>query len=171
MAGRRKFSKPPCVISFDDGWGDNYWNAFPLLKAYKLPAHVFLATEMIGSPGYLNWDQVREMERGGIIMGSHTATHAVLTALDEEQVRRELTSSKETIESQLGRSCRWFCYPKGEHNRSTYKLVREFYSAALTVEHGMVSIGDDPFTIRRIGINNGIARTNSLFACRLATLM
>ncbi|MGQ0665540.1 MAG: polysaccharide deacetylase family protein [Nitrospiraceae bacterium] len=171
MAGCREFSKPPCVISFDDGWGDNYSNAFPLLKKHKLPAHVFLATEMIGSAGYMTWDQVRKMEREGIVMGSHTATHAVLTALDEEQVRWELASSKETIEKQLGRSCLWFCYPKGEHNQFTYKLVQEFYSAALTVEHGVVSRGDDPFTIRRIGIHNGIARTHSLFACRLATLL
>ena len=171
MAGRRTFSKPPCVISFDDGWGDNYSNAFPLLKAYKLPAHIFLATEMIGNEGYMSWDQVREMERGGMFIGSHTATHAILTSMDEKRVRWELASSKETIEKQLGCSCPWFCYPKGEHTRSTYKLVQEFYSAALTVEHGVISRGDDPFTIRRIGIHNGIARTNSLFACRLATLL
>ena len=171
MMGKTHFSKTPCVISFDDGWDDNYRNAFPLLKAFHLSAHIFLITDKIGTEGFLTWDHVREMEEAGILFGSHTATHAVLTSIDEDRVRWELASSRETIEGQLARPCQWFCYPKGVHNRFTYGLVQECYSAALTADHGVVSRGDDPFTIRRICIHNDIAWTTSLFACRLATLL
>lgn len=171
MMGKADFCKTPCVISFDDGWEDNYRNAFPLLKSFHCSAHIFLITRKIGTEGFLTWDQIREMEGGAIRFGSHTATHTVLTSIDEERALWELVSSRATIEGQLSRPCPWFCYPKGEHNRVTYGFVRQHYSATLTTDHGVVSRGDDPFTIRRIGIHHDIAWTTSLFVCRLATLL
>src|SRR6185503_6003144 len=56
-----QISRKAVVITFDDGKEDIYTNAFPILKKYDYPAIVFLPAAKIGTPGYLNWHQVKEM--------------------------------------------------------------------------------------------------------------
>lgn len=53
-----KLPKNPLIITFDDGYKDNYTNAYPILKKYKLPATVFLATDYIGNNNLFWWDRV-----------------------------------------------------------------------------------------------------------------
>lgn len=170
LSGALKISGVPCLITFDDGWQDNYHHAFPLLKAYSLPAAVFLATGRIGKKEMLTWDQARDMESAGISFGSHTVTHAVLRGKNRDEIRRELVDSKNQLRKELDRPCDWFCYPKGEYDAAAESLVREFYGAALTTERGVVSPGDDPFRIKRIGIHDDVSMTVPLFACRILAI-
>lgn len=171
MHGRRQYRRIPCVITFDDGWLDNYTKAFPLLKKYRLPATIFLITDQIGTPGMLSWEQVREMEAAGIDFGSHTATHPVLTTTDESRTRDELTRSRDRLLRELRRPSRWFCYPKGAYNDEALKIARELYVGALSTHEGPVAPGDDLHHLRRIGIHNDMTRTTALFACRLVSLV
>jgi peptidoglycan/xylan/chitin deacetylase (PgdA/CDA1 family) len=171
LHGRRQYSRIPCVITFDDGWVDNYTNAFPLLKKYGLSATIFLITDEIGTPGMLTWAQVREMEAAGIDFGSHTATHPVLTTTDEPRTRDELTRSRERLQRELRRPSRWFCYPKGAYNDQALRIARELYVGALSTREGPVAPGEDLHHLRRIGIHNDVTRTTALFACRLVSLV
>ena len=171
LHGRRQYARIPCVITFDDGWGDNYANAFPLLKQYRLPATIFLITDLIGTPSMLTWEQVREMEAAGIDFGSHTATHPVLTTTDEPTTRDELTRSRTRLQRELRRPSRWFCYPKGAFNDQALKIARELYVGALSTREGPVAPGDDLHHLHRIGIHNDVTRTTALFACRLVSLV
>ena len=68
------------VLTFDGGYEDVYTRAFPVLKQYGFPATVFLVVRLVGKKGYLTWDQIKEMEKSGIIFGSHAITHAALPA-------------------------------------------------------------------------------------------
>jgi peptidoglycan/xylan/chitin deacetylase (PgdA/CDA1 family) len=129
-----------------------------------------LITDRIGGPYMLTWDQTREMENEGIHFGSHTATHAILNGKTREEIHREIKESKRRLQKELCHSSDWFCYPKGEYDKTAYEMVTQFYTAALTVNRGVVSKGDDLFQIRRIGIHNDVSWTIPLFACRLATL-
>lgn len=167
--GKRKIDGTPCLITFDDGWEDNYRNAFPLLRKFSMPAAIFLVTEQIDREGMLTWSQVREMESAGISFGSHTETHAILKGKNEEEVRRELKGSKSRLQKELHHPSDWFCFPKGEYDETSYRLVKEFYKAALTTHRGAVRHGDDPHQIKRIGIHNDVSMTTPLFACRLLT--
>jgi peptidoglycan/xylan/chitin deacetylase (PgdA/CDA1 family) len=170
IQGKIDLPKTPCAITFDDGWGDNYRNAFPLLKKNNIPATVFLITDQIGGPEMLTWDQAREMEAEGISFGSHTATHAILKAKTREEIHRELKESKRRLQKELSHPLDWFCFPNGEYDETALEFVKEFYIAALTVNRGVVGKGDDPFQIRRIGIHNDVSMTVPLFACRLLSI-
>jgi peptidoglycan/xylan/chitin deacetylase (PgdA/CDA1 family) len=171
IQGKIEFPKIPCAITFDDGWGDNYRNAFPLLKMFNLPATIFVITDDIGAPEMLTWDQAREMETGAISFGSHTATHAILRGKTREDILRELKESKGRLQKELSHPSGWFCYPNGEYDNVADELVKEYYTAALTVKRGIVEKGDDLYQIRRIGIHNDVSKTVPLFVYRLTTIL
>jgi peptidoglycan/xylan/chitin deacetylase (PgdA/CDA1 family) len=171
LVGRRQFAKIPCAITFDDGWRDNYEEAFPLLTRYGLPATIFLITDHVGTPAMVTWAQVHEMEAAGIQFGSHTVTHPVLTTIDDQSVRDELVRSKERLVRDLRRPVDWFCYPKGAYDQRSLAVAREHYAAAVSTEEGPVSIGDDLHHVHRIGIHHDVTRTTALFACRLVSLV
>lgn len=107
--------KKPVLLTFDDGYEDNYTALFPILKRRQIPALIFLVTENIGKkPGYLTWEQVKEMQESTLVeFGSHTATHARLRGLDNDAIRQELVKSKQVLEECLGVPCKAFCYPYG----------------------------------------------------------
>ncbi len=111
----RRLPEKPVLLTFDDGYEDNFTRLFPLLQKHKAKALIFLITDYIGQkPGYMNWEQIRQMQASGLAeFGSHTATHARLRRLNKEDIMRELTQSKRAIEQNLGVPCLSFCYPFG----------------------------------------------------------
>jgi peptidoglycan/xylan/chitin deacetylase (PgdA/CDA1 family) len=170
LKGQATFERPPCALTFDDGWLDNYETAFPLLKAYGATATIFLITGNRGTTGMMSWEQVLEMERAGIAFGSHTVSHVELGKCEPERIREELVESRKTLEERLARMSEWFCFPKGSYNRQAVELVGEHYAGAVTVDSGWVSPGDDPRRLRRIGVHDDMSWTTPLFAWRLASL-
>jgi len=88
LQGQATLPACPAVLSFDDGQADNYTAAFPLLKKYKTAATFFVVSDLVGKPGYVTWDQLREMADAGMAIESHTATHASLTSVSSEELRR-----------------------------------------------------------------------------------
>jgi len=153
------------AVTFDDGYQDNYENAYPILKKYNIPAMVFLATGFIGTgeiPAWekgrytgekalmLSWRQVREMSEGGISFGSHTLTHPFLTRIPRRQVEKEIRLSKDMIEQQTGRPVTTFAYPSGDFNSDTKGMVSEAgYSAAVSTMPGHNSAHDDVYALKR----------------------
>jgi peptidoglycan/xylan/chitin deacetylase (PgdA/CDA1 family) len=112
------------VLTFDDGYRDNYDFAWPLLKRYGFTATIFLVSDAVGGynhfdaglPGdpvpMLSWEQVREMHAAGIAFGSHTCSHPdSLVHLDDERLGYELAASKATLEEGLNAEIDEFSYP------------------------------------------------------------
>src|SRR5260370_22471784 len=84
-------SKGPAVgITFDDGFASDYEEAFPALLAEGARADFFVNTANVGTSEYLNWSQIREMHRGGMGIHSHGHSHAALSLLSVDSLRREL---------------------------------------------------------------------------------
>jgi len=153
------------AVTFDDGYLDNYENAYPILRKYDIPATIFLATDFIGTgqiPAWerghytaqkalmLSWTQVREMSHGGVSFGSHTVTHPFLARIPAKQAERELRQSKDIIEQQLGKPVRTLAYPSGNYNADVEDIVDEAgYAAAVTTLPGHNSLGDDVYALRR----------------------
>ncbi len=104
----------PVLLTFDDGYEDLYTHLLPLLQKYKIPALVFLITDRVGTPGYLNWEQIQKMHQSGLVaFGSHTCSHRRLRSLTNEEIVQEITTSKQVIEQTLHTPVYSFCYPFG----------------------------------------------------------
>ena len=168
---RRSFIRPPCVITFDDGWIDNFTNAYPLLQRYRTPATVFLITGKVGCPDFVTWDQVREMEQAGIRFGSHTVSHPIVEGLAHDELERQLTESKSQLTERTSRASCWFCYPKGYNDEQARREARRHYCAAVTTRCATTHRGDDLYAIPRVSIHDDITRTRALFALRLSGWM
>lgn len=137
----------PAVITFDDGYMDNYMWAFPILKEYGFTASIMLVTSNIG--GTNEWGQdsdteaspllgtaeIHEMARNGITYGSHTLTHRALTELDDNEAWKEIVESKSALEALTGTEINTFCYPYGYSTPRLHEMVRQAgYSAAIGIE-------------------------------------
>lgn len=142
------------AITFDDCYRDNLFAARTLAD-HNLPACFFMPTQFVGTDHWfdwdrglkrmpnLTWDDVRAMVRLGHDIGSHSVSHADFSKIDEDQARRELTESKQTLEEQTGRPVRWFAYPFGLRDKfrpELLPLVREAgYEACFSGFGGFVN--------------------------------
>ena len=102
------------AVTFDDGHRSVLERAFPLLSELGMPATVFVPTSLVGQPGALSWDELRELARAGWEIGSHTVSHAMLTQASEDELANELRESRESIERELDQPCHSLAYPYGE---------------------------------------------------------
>ncbi len=129
------------LLTFDDGHSSDYEIVFPTLQDAGIKAVFFLITGRVGSPGYLSWEQVREMRRHGMEFGSHGLTHAKMTALNKRQALDELTRSRREIEDRLGEAVTTFSFPYGYYDADLIKLTASAgYAACCISDHGTVKL-------------------------------
>lgn len=146
--------KKPIFITFDDGYLDNYTNAFPILARFNFTASFYIITGMIGQPNRITAAQIREMDAYGMGIGSHTVTHQSLGELKPEDTMVELTESKAALEQLLGKDIDFIAYPCGSYHKDTLKLVNKAgYRAGFSVKQGNAMFTDQ-LAIRRIPIFN-----------------
>ena len=157
------------VLTFDDGYGDFYMEAFPVLSRFGYTATVFLPTGFIGYTEQqfngmpcLIWSQVRDLYHAGIDFGSHTVTHPQLRALANREIEREVRQSKETIEDKLGTSVDSFSYPYAfpEADRAFRRTVRGLLEAAgfrsgVSTIIGTADRSSDALLLERLPVNSG----------------
>ncbi|MCX6787679.1 MAG: polysaccharide deacetylase family protein [Candidatus Kaiserbacteria bacterium] len=116
----------PILLSFDDGWGDQYDYAFPILKKLQVTATFFVFTNSIGRRGFLTWDKLKEMRAAGMTIGSHSRTHPYLTSIDSsEALWSEIADSKKILEKHLGVTINEFAYPFGQYNAAIAAMVEK----------------------------------------------
>jgi len=136
IVGYSELPEKPVLLTFDDGYLDNYTNAFPLLQEYGFKGTFFVITEFIdsGREGYMTWPMIEEMARAGHRIESHSRTHPDLTEKDRDGLIWELLGSQQTIAAHIGYTPRYFCYPGGDYNEQTIALLREldFWGAVTT---------------------------------------
>ncbi|HOW34969.1 MAG TPA: polysaccharide deacetylase family protein [Candidatus Omnitrophota bacterium] len=154
---REKKKTPPrsVVITFDDGFDDNYLNAFPVLKEYSFPATIFVIADEVGDQGYVTWEQLKEMEQHGVTAGSHTLDHTYLPGVSEVMGRRQIIESKKLMEQKLGHAVDYIAYPSGGFSEEIKNIVRDAgYKAACTTNRGLHVLNDDLYAIKRIRFTN-----------------
>ena len=145
----------PIIITFDDGYEDNYVNAYPILKKYGFKATIFVVTSFLdkNKKGYMSWDQAREMDANGISIQSHTVDHKSMTDLTDDQLRMELVDSKKKAEKELGHPVNYMAYPTGTYNLHIAQMVKEAgYKAAFTIKYGNVDKASNIYALERVPI-------------------
>lgn len=164
----RPLPEKPVLITFDDGYLDNYTTAYPILKKYKQRAVFFLIAGSIGTdPRFMNWKQAKEMSDNGMVMQSHTVHHVNLTKLPPAEAYQELEESKRIIEEKVGKPVRYLAYPTGAVDKTSAQMVKASgYRAAFSVRFGEASIDSDLYAIERIPIFRS-SRTFRSFFVRL----
>ncbi|MDR3591712.1 MAG: polysaccharide deacetylase family protein [Negativicutes bacterium] len=143
----------PMLLTFDDGYRDNYENAFPVLQRNGMTAAFFIITGMVDTPERITASQILEMAHYGMSFGSHTVSHRSLDELSGQEALQELTFSRQQLEDIVGRPVDFIAYPKGGFNNETIRIAKDTgYFGGLTVRYGTCS-GDSPhYTLRRIPV-------------------
>ncbi|MBR6807693.1 MAG: polysaccharide deacetylase family protein [Clostridia bacterium] len=126
---------PSVIITFDDGYEDNYTEVFPILKKYEARVTVFLITDMIGKENYLSSEQIIEMHRSGLVsFQSHTVYHNDLSSISESDIRYEFEESANSIEALLGYRPSVVSYPTGKYNNKVSRISGEYYTHGYTTD-------------------------------------
>ncbi|MBR5914524.1 MAG: polysaccharide deacetylase family protein [Selenomonadaceae bacterium] len=153
LEGELELPPKPVLITFDDGYIDNYENAFPILQKYGLRATIFVIAAFVGKEGYMDWEHLIEMEENGITMQSHTLNHIALEELPDDGLRVELLNSKLMLEEKLGHSVDFVAYPTGTYNLHIAAIAKEVgYRGAFTIKYGNVDLGSNFFALERVPI-------------------
>lgn len=156
------------AISFDDAYESVYSSAYPLLKEYDWPFSVFVSTEAIdqGYGGYMNWDQLREVQNYGAEIGGHSVSHAhLIRTLEGEnhaqwlaRVSAEIDEGNARIEEEIGVPVRLFAYPYGEFNRDLKGLLADRGLYGLAQNSGAVGSATDVLEVPRYPMAQSFAR-------------
>ncbi|MEN6479615.1 MAG: polysaccharide deacetylase family protein [Anaerolineales bacterium] len=145
----------PVIITFDDGYRDNYTEAFRILREEGMTGTFFLVTKTLDEerPEYLSWDMVIEMHEAGMEIGSHSYEHVDLAGRSEEYLVYQLLGSREAIEQRIGEPVRFFSYPSGNYDALTMRMLRETqYWAAVSVAQGATQRSDALYELERIRV-------------------
>lgn len=143
----------PVVITFDDGYADNYFTALPIMARYGMKATVFVVTDFVGERPYMTWEEVRALRAAGTEIGSHTLHHRALPDLPAGERLRDLAMSKEGLEWRLDAPVRFLAYPFGRYDADTIAALKAAgYRAAASTRLGLNNPGDDLYALKRINI-------------------
>ncbi len=145
----------PVILTFDDGYEDNYLNAFPLLQKYGMTGHFFIITDFVnaGRAGYMTWQQIEDMAAAGQRFGSHSRDHPDLRGKPLDYLIWQALGSMEAIQEHLGSHPRWVSYPSGGYDQRTIDIFRSaHYWGGLSTHQGATHTLDTIFELRRVRV-------------------
>lgn len=145
----------PVILTFDDGFKDQYTNAYPLLDKYGFKGVFFVITRFLdeGRDEYMSWADIELLHANGMEIGSHSYTHPSLRGKSFDYVVWQVLGSKEAIEARIQEQVRFFSYPSGQYDQQVVDVLRSAgYWGAVTVEPGSRQSSERPFELKRIRV-------------------
>lgn len=144
----------PVLLTFDDGYTDNYTELFPLLKKYNVKATIFVIAGHVGLRTKMDADQIRELSASGLVsIQSHAYSHEYLSGMGRKTLEYELGESKKLITRMTGREPSVLCYPTGMFSDLSLEVTEQYYNFGLKMNGGMYHTDDSPYLISRFYVS------------------
>ena len=142
------------LITIDDGFSSFYEKAWPYLKEKKIPFILFISTEAIGKNGYMNWDEIKEIERESFaFIGNHSHSHDYLLDLTFDEFKTDIIKSVKVFKDNLGYNPIFFSYPFGEFNNNQISFIKKNFKYGFGQHSGVIDVNKNPFELPRFPIN------------------
>ena len=146
--------KKKILITIDDGFKSFYNEAWPYLKKNKIPFILFVSTEPVGKNGYMNWDEIKEIEKSKIgFIGHHSHTHEYLIDMTEKEFINDIETASKIFKEKLGYIPPIFSYPFGEYSLYMKNYISKNFNIAFGQHSGVIDINKDKFELPRFPIN------------------
>ena len=146
--------KKKILLTIDDGFTSFYQNAWPYLKENKIPFILFVSTEAVGKHGYMNWDQLKEIEKEEFaFIGNHSHSHEYLIDYNFNKFKKDIDTSIEIFIENIGYNPLFFSYPFGEYSLEQKKYISTKFEFAFGQHSGLIDINKDKYELARFPIN------------------
>ena len=143
------------LLTIDDGFLSFYENAWPILKAKKIPFILFVSTREIGAFNYMTWDQIKEISKEDFVeIGNHSHTHEYLVDESDELIKEDIAKSISIFKKNLGKNSDFFSYPFGEYSNNFKSIIKRFgFKYAFGQHSGVMDETKDFYELPRYPIN------------------
>jgi len=154
----RNFEKPKnkkeILITIDDGFKSFYTEAWPYLKKNKIPFILFISTEPVGKNGYMNWDEIKEIEKSDFaIIGHHSHTHEYLIDMNNSEFVKDIETASKIFKNKFGYIPEIFSYPFGEYSKYMKDYISKNFKIGFGQHSGVIDINKNKFELPRFPIN------------------
>ena len=143
------------LLTIDDGFKSFYNNAWPILKKQEIPFILFINTKEVGSYGYMNWTQIKEIAKEKFVhIGNHSFSHEYLVDKKNEEIIYDINLSISDLNNNLGYNSPFFSYPFGEYSNDFKKIIKNLgFKYAFGQHSGVADITKDFYELPRFPIN------------------
>ena len=142
------------LLTIDDGFKSFYKEAWPYLKENKIPFILFVSTEPVGKFGYMNWNEIKEIQQSKFgYIGHHSHTHEYLIDMSEKEFINDIETSTKIFKEKLGYSPPIFSYPFGEYSLFIKNYISKNFDAAFGQHSGVIDVNKDKYELPRFPIN------------------
>ena len=146
----------PVILTFDDGYDDNYTELYPILQKYQAKATIFVIPRDLGKAHKMTAAQIQELAQSGLVsIQSHTWSHGNLSCMDEATLIAEMERSRDAITALTGSEPFVVCYPEGTRSELSVAVARRYYEYGLLMNGYTWNTSDDPFYVTRMFIPRG----------------
>ena len=147
-------SKKEILITIDDAFESFYTEAWPFLKENKIPFILFVSTEPVGSRGYMNWEQIKEIEKSEFaLIGHHSHSHEYLIDVSNSNFISDIETSNKIFLKELGYVPSLFSYPFGEYSKFMRDYISKNFEYAFGQHSGVIDLNKNKFELPRFPIN------------------
>ena len=148
-------NKKKVLLTVDDAFKSFYDQAWPILKADKIPFLLFVSTREIGSSGYMTWKQIKEISREEFVhIGNHSYSHDYLIDKTDDEIINDLDLALKDLKKNLGYNSLFFSYPFGEYSNSFKNIIKNYgFKYAFGQHSGVVDETKDFYELPRFSIN------------------
>lgn len=124
--GEKALPEKVVLIDFDDGYVGNYENAFEVIKKYNIPINIYVVDDLVGTPGYFNWEQAKEMNDSGLVsINTHGKTHIFYNKETPETLKEHIEYAHSRIEEKLQKQVtKVFTYPYGAYTDEHLEILK-----------------------------------------------